>query len=132
MALQVEKAITPKLGITPQTATATVTGTGIDCSGHQEVVYALMVGAVSGTTPTLDVAIQESATVGGTYTALSPAVAFAQVTTATHQLHVGAPVNIAKPFQRVVATIAGTTPSFLMSVALLKVNPELLPAAAGA
>lgn len=131
MARQIEKAINPKLGITPQAATATVTGTGIDCSGFEEVVYVLMVGAVSGTSPTLDVAIQESATVGGTYTAITGAT-IAQVTTATHQFHVGARVNTAKPFQRVVATIAGTTPSFTMSVAMLRVNPVLLPAAAGA
>ena len=131
MPRQVEKEITPKLGITPQTATATVTGTGIDCSGKEEVVYVLMVGAVSGTSPTLDVKIQESATLGGTYTDITGAT-IAQVTTATHQLHVGARVNTAKPFQRVLATIAGTTPSFLMSVAMLHAKPALLAAAAGA
>lgn len=131
MARQITSAINPKLGITPQAATATVTGTGIDCSGFEEAVYGLMVGAVSGTTPTLDVKIQESATVGGTYTDITGA-AFAQVTTATHQLHLGTRVNTAKPFQRVLATIAGTTPSFTMSVLMLRVNPNLLPAAAGA
>ena len=131
MARQIGSAINPKLGITPQTATATVTGTGIDCSGYEEVVYALMVGAVSGTTPTLDAKIQESATVGGTYTDITGAV-FAQVTTATHQLHLSVRVNTAKPFQRVLATIAGTTPSYALSVALLRANPALLAAPAGA
>jgi len=131
MSRQVKNLINPKLGLTPQTATSTQTGTGIDCSGYDEVVYVLMVGAVSGTSPTLDVKIQESDAVGGTYADISGA-AFAQVTTATHQLHLDTRVNSAKPWQRVVGTITGSSPSFALAVPMLRVNPALQPAAAGA
>ncbi len=131
MPRQITTAINPKLGITPGANTSTATGTGVDCSGYEEVVYVAMVGAVSGTTPTLDVKIQECLTSGGTYTDITGA-AFAQIVDATHQFHLGVRVNPLKPFQRVLATIAGTSPSFTMSVAMLRVNPPLVPAAAGA
>ena len=131
MPRQIGTAINPKLGTTPSALTATGSGTGVDCSGYEEVVYVQMIGAVSGTTPTLDTIIEESLTSGGTYTAIAGAV-FAQVTTATHQFSLSARVNPLKPFQRVTNTIAGTTPSFTMSVAVLRVNPPLVPAAAGA
>lgn len=129
MARQIANAINPVNGVTPAALTASANGTGIDCSGYEEVVYTLHVGAVSGTSPTLDVKIQESATLGGTYSDITGA-AFAQVTNANHQLHLSTRVNSAKPFQRVVTTIAGTSPSFTAGVLALRCNPNLLPAPA--
>ena len=128
MSLQIEKQLTPKLGIAPAVIAATADGTGIDCSKHEEVVYVLLIAAVVSLT-SWDVKIQESETVGGSYTDISGA-AFAQITTADHEFHLGVRVNTAKPFQRVSHTLVGT--SVAASVALLLAKPGLIPAAAGA
>lgn len=77
---------------------------------------ALHVGAVSGTTPTLDVKMQESDTSGGTYADISGAT-IAQVTAADKYKVIN--FRRTKRFCRAVATIAGTTPSYALAVAIL-------------
>jgi len=57
--------------IRPQTLTASANGIAVDTQGFGEAVVLLDVGAVSGTTPTLNVKIQECATSDGTYTDVS-------------------------------------------------------------
>ena len=109
------------IGIAPPTAsyTTTQTGTGRDFSAGDGQCHALLiVGTVTGTTPTLDVKIQECATVGGTYTDISGAT-FTQVT-ATGTVPVGLDFLRTLPFLRVVGTIAGTTPTFPFSVCLFE------------
>ncbi len=130
MAREIKSAINPNTAQAPAAVTASANTTGLDCSGYEEVVYLLAVGAVTGTSPTLDAKVQESATQGGTYTDIAGA-AFAQITNANHALHLNARVTPAKPFQRVVLTLGGTTPSFTMAMMQLRCNPPLLPAAAG-
>src|SRR4051812_876213 len=44
----------------PVTATASANGTGVDTQGYTDAVVVLEVGTVSGTTPTLNVKVQES------------------------------------------------------------------------
>lgn len=107
----------------PQVATSTATGTGVDVSEYGDDAMAILdVGAVSGTTPTLDVVIQTSATVGGTY---STELTFAQVTAANKfaagRVNLDGPNSggLARKFVRALATIAGTTPSFTFGVSLL-------------
>lgn len=103
--------------IKPQTATSTVTGAAVDLVNGEGNAFAILhVGTVSGTTPTLDVKIQESDTSGGTYADITGAT-IAQVT-ASDKLRV---INFkrTKRFCRAVGTIAGTTPSFAFSVAIL-------------
>jgi len=101
--------------------TSTNNGTGVDCSGLDgQVVVVLSATNVSGTSPTLDVKLQTSATVGGTYADISGAT-FTQVTDAADStekivLDVG---SVATDFIRAVGTLAGTSPVFEYSVALL-------------
>lgn len=104
----------------PQTATSTQTGTGVDTMGYNSAAVTLEVGAVSGTTPTLDVKLQECATSGGTYTDISGAT-FTQVTAANNSqvMRVEGLGTNRKRYIKAVATIAGTTPSFALKVDIL-------------
>lgn len=109
--------------IRPITATSTQTGSGVDTTGYNSLAASLEVGVVSGTTPTLDVKLQESDTSGGTYTDISGAT-FTQVTaTGNSQIIRVEGLNQGtsgrKRFIRAVGTIAGTTPSFAFGVELL-------------
>jgi len=103
--------------VAPQTATATVTPTGQDLSGYDELDVELNVGTMSATT-TLDVKVQKSATVGGTYEDVTGA-AFPQITTANDvAVRVGG-VKLNdkdKPFYRALCTIASGTPSVPLAV----------------
>lgn len=105
----------------PQAATATANGGNVDTLGYNSAAFSLEVGAVSGTSPTLDVKIQESAD-GSTGWADVSGAAFTQVTAANNSqiLRVDGLGTSRKRYLRAVATIAGTSPSFTLScVALL-------------
>lgn len=99
--------------------TASANGTGVDLQGYvnpggRQMKAYLNVGAASGTTPTLDVKIQESDD-DSTYTDISGAT-FTQATAAiTEEIH----FRTSKRYVRAVATIGGTTPSFTFCVVLL-------------
>ena len=103
----------------PQAATASANGTGVDTQGFAEGMVVLEVGAVSGTTPTLDVKLQESDD-NSTFTDISGAT-FTQVTAAnSSQVKRLAELNVSrKRYIRAVATIAGTTPSFAVAAQIL-------------
>lgn len=106
--------------IRPVTATATTTGSAVDTKGYNSAAVILEVGTVSGTTPTLDVKLQECATSGGTYTDVSGAV-FTQVTaTGNSQILRIEDLGVTrKRYLKAVGTIAGTTPSFAFGVEIL-------------
>jgi len=110
------------VSIKPQTATSTVTGAAVDTLGYGEGVALLEVGAVSGTTPTLDVKIQECDTSGGTYTDV-PGATFTQVTAADNEqkikLDLKAKSGSRKRYIKAVGTIAGTSPSFDLFLGIL-------------
>lgn len=127
MPRSVVNAINPNAAVVPATVSSSANATGLDCSGYEEVVYLVMVGAVTALT-SYDVKVQESATLGGTYADITGA-AITTITTATHTVHFGTRVNPAKPFQRIVQTLVGT--SVVAAIAQLRVNPPLVPAAAG-
>lgn len=102
------------------TRTTTLTATGaevLDYGGTAQLVLQSTAG--TGTTPTLDVKIQDSATLGGTYTDITGAT-FARVTDAADVTEM-IPLNIGdvKEFIRVVGTIGGTTPSFVFGVSMI-------------
>ncbi len=103
---------------TSQTATATVTGSAIDTTGYQGSLKLILNSAAgTGTTPTLDVKVQTSDTTTSGDFADVTGLAFTQVTDATDsfqqmQVEKGA----IKKYIRVIATIAGATPSFAFSV----------------
>ncbi|MFA6131386.1 MAG: hypothetical protein WC730_03960 [Patescibacteria group bacterium] len=106
--------------IRPVTATATATGTGVDTMGYNDAMVALEVGVVSGTSPTLDVKIQDSAD-NSTFADVS-GLTFTQVTASNNSqvLRVsGLNTSTRRRYLRAVGTIAGTTPSFAFGVEIL-------------
>lgn len=107
--------------IKPQLATATVTGTGVQFTPNNDPLvdaFALAnVGSAAGTPDSFTVVytIEQSATVGGTYTVTDT---FATGTTATQSSARAFKLDSSKPFVRAKATIAfvnGTTPSIAIA-----------------
>lgn len=106
--------------IRPVTATSTATGTGVDTFGYNDAMVALEVGAVSGTSPTLDVKIQDSAD-NSTFADVT-GLTFTQVTASNNSqvLRVsGLNTSTRRRYLRAVGTIGGTTPSFAFGVEIL-------------
>lgn len=100
-----------------QSVTATGNGTGVDVTQFTgEIAVLLACKATAGTTPTLDVKLQDSDTLGGTYADISGAT-FTQVTDAGSSaavlLKIAVKVDSAKNFIRAVRTAGGTSPAFM-------------------
>lgn len=114
--------IKQNITVRPQTLTASADGVAVDTQGYGEGVVLLDVGAASGTTPTLNVKIQECATSGGTFVDVSGKT-FTEVTAANKaekiKIDLQAKVGARKRYVRAVATIAGTNPSFALSCLIL-------------
>lgn len=97
----------------------TVTSGPIAASGYAgDVVLAVHVTAASGTSPTLNVSLEESADGSGSWTAITGS-GITQLTAAGNALAYAAP---SKSFVRVTATVAGTTPSFTFKATVLVVG----------
>lgn len=100
---------------TARTSTGTTTGVQLGALSSTQSMYAVLhVVSASGSTPTLDVKLQSSATQGGSYT---DRITFTQATTSrTSQLssYAGAQTNT---WWRVSYTISGSSPSYLFAVA---------------
>lgn len=100
-----------------ETVTATGNGTGVYVRRGRNLQAVLRVGgAITGTSPTLDVFIEEATAVGGTYTALAQ---FAQLTAASAAAEAGGDVKYTvgftttKDYVRMRKTIGGTAvPTF--------------------
>jgi hypothetical protein len=100
----------------PATATATITGAAIDLQQYIGVLKVSQhVGAVSGTTPTLDGKIQDSAD-GSTFADLATPLAFTEVTASTNTQALQVDTRAVRRYVRYVGTIAGTTPSYAVGV----------------
>ncbi len=82
--------------------------------GNRQMKAIITCGAASGTTPTLDVKLQESDD-NSTFTDI-PGAAFTQLTAAGSE-EIGVQTN--KRYLRAVATIGGSTPSFTFAVLLI-------------
>jgi hypothetical protein len=101
-------------GVAGGAKTSTVTGSSVDCDGMTgSVVFTQQVDTVSGTTPTLDGKVQESLDGSTNWTDVSGATA-TQVTASTNVQNIVA--DRTKRYLRYVGTIAGTSPSFALSV----------------
>lgn len=113
-------ALTNKVLELADTFSTTQTGTGVDCSELTgQVAVILSASNQSGTTPTLDVKLQTSATVDGTYADISGAT-FTQVTTTDGQQVITLDIDsIATDFVRAVGTLAGTSPVYEYSASLV-------------
>jgi hypothetical protein len=108
--------------IRPQTITADAEGVAVDTQGYGEAVVILEVGAVSGSAPTLDVKIQESAD-GSTGWADVSGKTFTQVTAANNsqklKLDLKAKVGARERYMRAYADLGGSSPSFAVSAVIL-------------
>jgi len=98
--------------------TASVTGTDVDIEPLKAANFYLDVTAVSGTTPTLDIKIQEKDPVSAKYFDL---VSFTQVTAVTtERKQYGSGVGeLPGKIIRFAAIIGGTTPSFTFSLSMV-------------
>jgi hypothetical protein len=94
--------------------TATGNGPGVlNADTGDTLALQLVVSAATGTTPTLDVAVQWSMDGGTTWSPGETADAFTQLTTTASKVKT---FPVKAPSYRVVWTIGGTTPSFTFSV----------------
>lgn len=97
----------------------TTNGAGVDAKDFIGIgALVLDSAAGTGTTPTLNVKIQDSDD-NITFADLATPVAFAQVGVGALQQRLALNMDGGRRYIRVVATIGGTTPSFLASVNLL-------------
>jgi hypothetical protein len=112
-----EISVTPLLQAAARTANTNGTGADVqmvDNVGGRQFMAVLGIGAVTGTSPTLDLKLQESAD-NSTWADITGA-AFAQQNAAgTNTLQ----VRTTKRYVRAVATVGGTSPNFAFGVYLL-------------
>lgn len=102
--------------IRPSAVTSDTNGSGLDFANGEISTNAILeVGAVSGTTPTLDVKLQES-TDNSSWSDISGAT-FTQVTAANQRQAIRCLRS--KRYVRAVADVGGTTPSFTMCVEIV-------------
>ena len=105
--------------------TATVNSADFTNYNARSIKFVLDITAASGTTPTLDVKIQGKDTLSGKYQDITGATIAQKTGVSTDDLTIALGVtvvvnrsvsNIVPRIYRVVATIAGTTPSFTFSL----------------
>ena len=97
------------------TYTADANGAGADLQGYQGVLKIVLdSGAGGGTTPTLDVKIQDSADNDNFTDVVDKA--FAQVTTTASLQSLGIDTRAVRRYIRAVLTITGTSPTFGLAV----------------
>lgn len=107
-----------------KTSTANTTGVAIGDGTLDDAIIILNIGAVTGTSPTLDVAVQTSNASGGTYTT---AVSFAQKTASNANTVSSVQLNLDgknsagndQKFVRLALTLGGTSPSFTCGAVML-------------
>jgi hypothetical protein len=102
-------------GLVPQTITSSTNGTGVDLLAGDGSCFALqLVGAVSGTTPTLAGKIQESPD-NSTWADI-PNATFSSVTASNSYQAVS--FERTQRYLRYVSTVGGTTPSYAVAVVI--------------
>ena len=112
-----------KLDITAAVASASVTATAtssaIDLKEFDgDVLLVLNCAAGTGSSPTLDIKVQDSDTSGGTYGDLSGAT-FTQVTTSASAQTLEVNKDECKRFIKIVQTVGGSSPVFVYGISLV-------------
>ena len=112
-----------KLDITAAVASASVTATAtsgaIDLKEFDgDVLLVLNCAAGTGSSPTLDIKVQDSDETGGTYGDLSGAT-FTQVTDAASVQTLEVNKDECKRFIKVVQTVGGSSPVFVYGISLV-------------
>jgi len=104
--------------LVPATRTAGENGTGVDVQGYIGKLKAVLHSAAgTGTSPTLDVKVQDSAD-NSTFADVS-GLTFSQVTTAISLQSLGIDTRLVKRYIRLVTTLTGTSPSFVCAAVML-------------
>ena len=113
----------------PAAQTVTANGAGVDlvAMGGDHAVVSLHLGVVSGTTPTLDVKIQDSAD-NSTFADFATPVAFTQKTVGASFSRLNLNIANVRRYVRAVVTITGTTPVFNMAV-VMHAEDSIVPTA---
>jgi hypothetical protein len=110
------------VGLTPRTATTTVTGSAGDLLAGDGRCFAIQqIGAVSGTSPTLAGKIQESAD-GTTWSDIAGAT-FTTVSTADNVQAITFDRTLR--YVRYVGTVGGTSPSFIVAVVISEQKKQI-------
>ena len=112
-----------KLDITAAVASASVTATAtsgaIDLKEFDgDVLLVLNCAAGTGSSPTLDIKVQDSDETGGTYGDLSGA-AFTQVTDSASVQTLEVNKDECKRFIKIVQTVGGSSPVFVYGISLI-------------
>ena len=112
-----------KLDITAAVASASVTATAtssaIDLKEFDgDVLLVLNCAAGTGSSPTLDIKVQDSDETGGTYGDLSGAT-FTQVTDAASVQTLEVNKDECKRFIKIVQTVGGSSPVFVYGISLV-------------
>lgn len=119
---QLSDSVLVKRALATQALTATANGAGVDCRGFDRACLVVNVGTAGGTSPTLDVKLQESSDDGAvdTYADVASAT-FTQVTTANDVAAFLADIDLTKRerYLRAVFTVGGTSPSIPTSAEFL-------------
>lgn len=133
MLLSAHEKIFPRSIISPAVYTSTVTpAAGVDMKGFDDALVTLHIGTVGGTSPTLDVKMQESDD-NSTFAdieddAAADLATFTQVTDATGQadtVFVGRiKCSNFKRYLRPIATIGGTSPTVEMAMMIVPIDPK--------
>ena len=98
---------------------ATATSSAIDLKDFDgDVLLVLNSAAGTGSSPTLDVKVQDSDETGGTYGDLSGA-AFTQVTTSASLQTLEVNKDECKRFIKIVQTVGGSSPVFVYGISLI-------------
>lgn len=114
------------IGLPAQTTTTNGNGSAIDlrtyaAPGFREIKAHLNCGTITGTEGTLVVSVEESTTTGSGWAAVaSGTTAFSQLSTTTGGETIY--FKAAKRYVRFVKTVGGTSPSFVVGVALVVPN----------
>ena len=102
--------------------TSTATSAAIDLKEYDGDVSLILTSAAgTGSSPTLDVKVQDSDASDGTYGDLSGA-AFTQVTDSVSMQVITFKKDEAKRYIKIVQTVGGSTPSFTFSINGLALN----------
>ena len=112
-----------KLDVTAAVASASVTATAtssaIDLKEFDgDVLLVLNCAAGTGSSPTLDIKVQDSDETGGTYGDLSGAT-FTQVTTSASVQTLEVNKDECKRFIKIVQTVGGSSPVFVYGISLI-------------
>ena len=108
-------------------ASGGATETAVDCRGFSRVCHILNVGTMGGATAAVYSSVWECATSGGTYTYITGTkTTIANSAGASEPYLMEVPVNVAKPYQKMITT-AGTSWSEVSGVALLFGGSNTMP-----